>query len=140
MLVCRIPTEEDGCEGDECGEKPNVGKHEANRLLRHVQWILQRPAYRKISKRRRHKSDYERRKKLSASILLGSSGRSLSNLSTDMQHKCNMLAVEKYTSKLFHTSHMNGPNSHFPDNSTDALNVIAQSATNISAMASDTTK
>jgi len=28
-------------------------------------------------------------------------------LSTDMQHKCKMLAVEKYTSKLFHRSHRN---------------------------------
>lgn len=34
------------------------------------------------------------------------------NLSTDIQHKCNMLAVEKYTSKLFQRSHTNGPNSH----------------------------
>lgn len=33
-------------------------------------------------------------------------------LSTDMQHKCNILAVEKYTSKLFQTSHINGPKSH----------------------------
>jgi hypothetical protein len=51
-----------------------------------------------------------------------------------------MLAVEKYTSKLFHTSHMNGPNNHFPDNSTDALNVIAHNATSMSAIANDTTK
>ncbi|KAL1403254.1 hypothetical protein pipiens_019446, partial [Culex pipiens pipiens] len=29
-----------------------------------------------------------------------------------MQQRCRMLAVEKYTSKLFHTSHMNGPNNH----------------------------
>lgn len=62
------------------------------------------------------------------------------NLSTEMQHRCNMLAVEKYTSKLFQTSHMKRPKSHFPDNSTDALNVMAQSATSISAIASDTTK
>lgn len=58
-----------------------------------------------------------------------------------MQHKCKILAVEKYTSKLFQTSHMNRPNSHFPaDNSTEALNVIAQNATNMSAIASETTK
>lgn len=34
------------------------------------------------------------------------------HLSTDMQHRCNILAVEKYTSKLFQTSHMKGPKSH----------------------------
>lgn len=33
-------------------------------------------------------------------------------LSTEMQHRCNMLAVEKYTSKLFHKSQKNCPNSH----------------------------
>lgn len=36
----------------------------------------------------------------------------LTYLSTDIQHKCSMLAVEKYTSKLFQTSHINGPNNH----------------------------
>jgi hypothetical protein len=35
---------------------------------------------------------------------------------------------------------MNGPKSHFPESSTDALNVIAHKATSISAIASDTTK
>lgn len=35
---------------------------------------------------------------------------------------------------------MKGPKSHLPDSSTDALNVIAQRATSMSAMASDTTK
>lgn len=57
-----------------------------------------------------------------------------------MQHKCNMLAVEKNTSELFHKSHIMGPNNQCPDNSTDALNVIAHSATSISAIANDTTK
>lgn len=57
-----------------------------------------------------------------------------------MQHRCNILAVEKYTSKLFHTSHMVEPSIHLPDISTDALNVIAQRATSISATANDTTK
>jgi len=61
-------------------------------------------------------------------------------LSTDMQHKCIMLAVEKYTSKLFHMSHMRDPNIHLPDISTDALKVMAQRATSISATASETTK
>lgn len=51
-----------------------------------------------------------------------------------------MLVVEKYTSKLFHRSQTKVPNSHFPANSTDALNDIAHSATNISATESDTTK
>ena len=52
-----------------------------------------------------------------------------------------MLAVEKYTSKLLYTLHMNGPNIHLPpDSSTDALNVMAQSATSMSAIANDTTK
>lgn len=32
------------------------------------------------------------------------------------------------------------PKSHLPDNSTEALNVIAHKATNISAMANETTK
>lgn len=36
----------------------------------------------------------------------------ITHLSTDIQHKCRMLAVEKYTSKLFHTSHINGVNNH----------------------------
>ena len=36
----------------------------------------------------------------------------ITHLSTLIQHKCNMLAVEKYTSKLFQRSHTNGPNSH----------------------------
>lgn len=57
-----------------------------------------------------------------------------------MQHKCKMLVVEKYTSKLFHRSHMVEPNSHLPENSTDALNDIAHNATSISAMANETTK
>ena len=61
-------------------------------------------------------------------------------LSTDIQHKCKMLAVEKYTSNEFHASHIVVPNIHFPDSSTDALNVIAHNATSISAIASDTTK
>lgn len=57
-----------------------------------------------------------------------------------MQHKCKMLVVEKYTSKLFHKSHIVDPNTHFPRNSTEALNDIAHNATNISAMANETTK
>lgn len=41
-----------------------------------------------------------------------------------------MLAVEKYTSRLFQRSHAKRPNNHFPsDSSTDALNVIAHRAT-----------
>lgn len=51
-----------------------------------------------------------------------------------------MLAVEKYTSRLFHTSHMKAPKSHVPKISTDALNVMAQSATSMSAIANETTK
>lgn len=62
------------------------------------------------------------------------------HLSTEMQHKCKILAVEKYTSRLFHTLHMKAPKSHFPDSSTDALNVMAQRATSMSARARETTK
>ena len=40
-----------------------------------------------------------------------------------------MLAVEKYTSKLFQRSHRNRPNNHRPESSTLALNVIAHRAT-----------
>lgn len=50
-------------------------------------------------------------------------------LSTEIQQRCNMLAVEKYTSKLFQRSHKNRPNSHRPESSTLALNVIAHRAT-----------
>lgn len=57
-----------------------------------------------------------------------------------MQHKCKILVVEKYTSKLFHKSHIVDPNNHLPENSTDALNDIAHNATNISAIAKETTK
>jgi hypothetical protein len=72
--------------------------------------------------------------------LYASFGEEKTYLSTDMQHKWSILAVEKYTSKLFHTLHMNRPNNHSPDNSTEALKVIAHNATNMSAIASDTTK
>lgn len=51
-----------------------------------------------------------------------------------------MLAVEKYTSKLFHISHIMEPNIHLPEISTEALKVMAQRATNISATANETTK
>lgn len=51
-----------------------------------------------------------------------------------MQHRCRIEVVEKYTSKLFHRSQTNVPNSHFPANSTDALNDIAHKATNMSAI------
>lgn len=51
-----------------------------------------------------------------------------------MQHRCRIEVVEKYTSKLFHRSQTNVPNSHFPANSTDALNDIAHNATNMSAI------
>lgn len=61
-------------------------------------------------------------------------------LSTDIQHKWRILAVEKYTSKLLYTLHINRPNIQRPDNMADALNVIAHKATNISAIANDTTK
>lgn len=57
-----------------------------------------------------------------------------------MQQRCSMLAVEKYTSSEFQTLHMNGPKSHLPDSSTEALKVMAQSATNMSAIARETTK
>lgn len=40
-----------------------------------------------------------------------------------------MLAVEKYTSRLFQRSHKIRPKSQRPDNSTDALKVIAHRAT-----------
>lgn len=65
---------------------------------------------------------------------------SATHLSTEMQHKCRMLAVEKYTSRLLYTLHMNVPNSQRPDSSTEALNVIAHRATSMSAIASETTK
>lgn len=61
-------------------------------------------------------------------------------LSTEMQQRCKMLAVEKYTSRLLYTLQIHKPNNHFPVNIADALNVIAQNATSISAIANDTTK
>lgn len=62
-------------------------------------------------------------------------------LSTLMQHRCKIEAVEKYTSKEFHTSHIKYPNNHLPPvTSTLKLKHMAPMATNISANAKLTTK
>lgn len=51
-----------------------------------------------------------------------------------------MLAVEKSTSQLFQKSHTTMLKSHRPEITTEALKVIANNATRISANASDTMK
>lgn len=48
----------------------------------------------------------------SSDIMRACCGVWIPYLSTEMQQRCKILAVEKYTSKLFHRSHTNCPNSH----------------------------
>lgn len=60
-------------------------------------------------------------------------------LSILMQHRCKIEAVLAKTSHEFQKSQTHGLNSHLPLICIDALNVIANKATKISAQASDTT-
>lgn len=49
-LFGRVPAEKNRCKRDECGQQPNVGQHEEYGPICHVQWILQWPNDRIISK------------------------------------------------------------------------------------------
>jgi hypothetical protein len=55
MFFRRIPSEEDWRKGDKRREKPDVGNHETDGFLRHVERIFQRSAYCKISARKEEK-------------------------------------------------------------------------------------
>lgn len=90
-----VPAEKDRREGDEGRQQPHVGQHKAHRAHCHVQGVFQGPYYsvvpaaRTMGETGREESDSIR------SGRTNQSGETATHLSTEMQQRWRMLAVEK---------------------------------------------